>query len=271
MSPQMLILSFSLILGTLITGCASTKTTNTARSGMEQLLIANAVDQALDKVDFTPFAGRKVFLDAQYVDCTDKNYVVSSVRHRMLRAGAYIQDKAETAEVAVEIRTGTVGTDQAESFIGTPEVSMPGGLLSIPEMRIVNRKNQTATAKIGLVAYDYANKSALGDGGMTLAKSDENQWFVLGVGPYRSGSVNKEIARGLILPPGVQPKPLPSKVAFQAPPPSVTPTAPDLQYASGQKAPSTPAEPGKLPATPAPVTTSPSGEDNPFANPHFFQ
>ncbi len=253
----------------LLTGCASTKTTNTARSAMEQLLIANAVDQALDKVDFTPFAGRKIYLDDKYVDCTDKNYVISSVRHRMLRAGASIQDKPDTAEIAVEIRTGTVGTDQADSFIGIPEVSVPGMPIGLPEMRLVNRKNQTATAKIGLVAYDYVNKTALGDGGMTLAKSDENQWFVLGVGPYRSGSVNKEVARGLVLPPGVQPKPLPNKVAFNVAPP--TPQAPqNFQYASGENKPPTapPQEPAKLPSTPIQQS---AGEANPFANPHFFQ
>lgn len=251
-----------------LTGCATTKTSNTARSAMEQLLIANAVDQALDKVDFTPFAGRKVYLDDKYVDCTDKNYVISSVRHRLLRAGANIQEKADTAEIGIEIRTGTVGTDQADQFIGIPEIGVPG-MVTIPELRLVNRKNQTATAKIGLVAYDYATKTALGDGGMTLARSDENQWFVFGVGPYRGGTVYKEVAKGLKQPQGARPKPLPTTVAFQAPPPTV-PAAGELKFASGETAPEKPQEPAKLPGTPAAPATPAAQSQNP-AEPNPFE
>jgi len=60
-------------------GCASTKTSNTARTGTEQLLITNAVDQALDKIDFRAFRGHTVYLDDRYVECLDKQYVIASV------------------------------------------------------------------------------------------------------------------------------------------------------------------------------------------------
>ncbi len=255
----------SLALLSSVCGCASTKSTNTARSAMEQLLISNAVDQSLDKVDFAPFAGRKVYLEEKYIDCVDKNYVVSSVRHRMLRAGALLQDKAETAEIGVEIRTGSVGTDQGESFVGTPEITLPGGLMSLPEVRLMTRKNQTATAKIGLVAYDYANKSALGDGGMTLARSDENQYFFLGVGPYRTGTVREEVEDGLTWKPGMKNNPLPQKVAFQSP--ALKPVEPgnsdELKYASGEKTQTPSNEPGMFP------TAGAAGTDVDFSQPVF--
>ena len=63
-----------------LAGCSSTKQSNTARTAREQLLISNAVDQALSKIDFTALDGQKVFLEEKYLECTDKGYVVSSIR-----------------------------------------------------------------------------------------------------------------------------------------------------------------------------------------------
>ena len=47
----------------LATGCASTATTNTARTAREQLLLSSAVDQSLRKVDFAPLEGQQVFVE----------------------------------------------------------------------------------------------------------------------------------------------------------------------------------------------------------------
>ena len=59
-----------------MTGCTHTSTSNTARTAKEQMLLSNAVDQSLDKVDFTPLYGQKVFVDDKYLECVDKNYEV---------------------------------------------------------------------------------------------------------------------------------------------------------------------------------------------------
>ncbi len=81
---------------------------------------------ALDKIDFRAFRGHTVYVDDRYVECLDKQYVIASVRHRILHQGAIIVQKPEDAEVLVEMRTGVVGTDIAESFVGVPEITLPG-------------------------------------------------------------------------------------------------------------------------------------------------
>jgi len=217
----------------LIQGCSTNRMTNTSRSAVEQMLVSNAVDQALDKVDFRPFSGHTVFLDPTYVDCTDKSYVISSVRHRIMQSGALLVDKREDAEVAVELRTGTVGTDTAESFIGVPELTLPG-LVALPEIRLLTRSNQTGTAKIGIVAVDTQTLEVLGDGGMTLARSDTNNWFVAGVGPFKSGSIHREVARSTSGPAAMVRNRLPSSVVLNTPAPSIPKieqdAGDDLQY-----------------------------------------
>lgn len=177
-------------------GCATTRTTDTPRTASEQLLISHAVDQALAKVDFRPLAGRAVFVQEKYLDGVDKNYVVASVRHQLLAAGSRLVDKDTEADVIVELRSGGVGTDRMESYVGTPRIDIPGMLpVQIPDVQLATNKRQMGTAKIGIIAYDAKTRQALGSGGVVLASSDDNNWFVLGIGPFRSGSMRQELQR----------------------------------------------------------------------------
>ncbi len=63
-------------------GCATQKQSDTARTGVEQLLISTAVDRSLDKVDYKPIQNAKVYIEEKYLDCTDKNYVLVALHQR---------------------------------------------------------------------------------------------------------------------------------------------------------------------------------------------
>ena len=208
----------------LTVGCTSTKSSNTVRTGTEQMLISNAIDQSLARVDFTPFQGRKIFVEEKYVECVDKNYVLSSLRHHLWRQGAEVMTKVEDADIVIEPRVGAVGTDSSDAFIGTPSLSVPGGLLSIPEIKLITRTSQTGTAKLGLVAYDAKTRETLGDGGTALARSSDHNWYVLGVGPWQQGSVRKEVDATGNSEWGTSPWMLPSNVAFALPLPGLRST-----------------------------------------------
>lgn len=197
-------------------GCSSSQTSNTARTSTEQLLISNAIDQALDKVNFTTFTGSKVFLQEKYIDSVDKNYLVASVRHRLLTAGAVLVDSVDDSEVVVEVRSGAVGTTGSESFIGFPEFGIPG-MLALPEVRLAERKRQHGIAKIGIVAYDPKTGAALGQGGVSLARAEDNNWFIGGMGPVQTGSLRGEISRSTTGSARRVPHRLPPVVAFEPP------------------------------------------------------
>lgn len=207
------LLSFALLA---CLGCTSTSSSDTSRTAMEQLLISNAIDQSLDKSDFTALAGQSVYIEEKYLECTDQKYLVGALRHRLRHAGATIADSAENATVALEVRSGGVGTDRSESFIGMPEIAIPGPVpVALPEIRLFERSRQTGTAKIGIVAYDTKTKQPLGSGGHSLARSDDNNWYVLGIGPYQEGSVRSEVSTSLSS--GKRRTPLPKQVALQSP------------------------------------------------------
>ncbi|NNJ26120.1 DUF6655 family protein [Alienimonas chondri] len=198
------------------TGCATTSSSDTARTGMEQLLVSDAIDHSIAKIDLRPLAGRSVFVDSQYLDCVDKGYVVSSIRHRVMTSGARLAASADDADVVAEIRSGGVGTDRQESFVGTPNLSLPGiSPIEIPEIKVWNRDRQLATAKIGLAIYDAKTREPLGPGGMSLARSDDSNTFLMGIGPWQSGSVKDSIRTGERS--GEEINPLPYQVAVNAP------------------------------------------------------
>jgi hypothetical protein len=220
-------------------GCTSTTTTNTARTSTEQLLVSNAIDGALDKVNFTPFAGSKVYLEEKYLEGVDGKYLVASVRHRVLHSGARLVDKADDADLVIELRSGGIGTASSDAYIGTPSIGLPG-MLTLPEVRVVERKRQEGSAKIGMVAYDAKTKEILGGGGVAMNRADDSNWFVVGVGPWRSGSVKEEVEDRTTGPAAVKKQELPAAIAFYGAnrgqpidgPPAAPGTEEDVRYAS---------------------------------------
>ena len=50
---------------------------------------------ALDKIDLRPIAGAKVFVDTQYLDCTDKNYLLVALHQRLLADRCTLVPKVE--------------------------------------------------------------------------------------------------------------------------------------------------------------------------------
>lgn len=177
-----------------LAGCVTTKQTDTARTGVEQLLLSTATDQALDKVDLTPIAHAKVFVDTQYLDCVDKNYVIVSLHQRLLNQDCKLVEKRDDAEVVVEVGAGSLGTDHTEWFVGVPEIplAMPSPV-SIPKLSIFTRTRAMGTAKICVVAMDVKTHTAVINSGYSLARSDLKDWNVLGVNSAPTGSVPQAI------------------------------------------------------------------------------
>jgi hypothetical protein len=178
-----------------VLGCATNKESDTARTGVEQLLVSTAVDQALDKIDLTPVRGAKVQLEEKYLDCVDKNYVIVSLEQRLMAGGATLVTKAEDADVIMHVVSGGVGTDRQVKFIGIPEIPLaPPSPIMIPQMSLFSRSRANGTAKLRVVAFDAKTRQAVINGNAVLARSDFKSWKGLGAGPVETGSVPTEIA-----------------------------------------------------------------------------
>lgn len=184
------------LLAGIAAGCGTTKVSGTARTADEQLLLTNAWDDALRKVDFRPLAGVPCFLDPQYATSPiDQGWMVSSIRQAMLSQGVLLRPKAEQAQWVVEARVGTYGTNEQNLLIGISQTTIPavagipGG--TVPEMPLAKRNRQQGVVKLALYAYDRGTGQVTWTSGTQLATSSAKDVYLGGLGPIQSGSIRK--------------------------------------------------------------------------------
>ena len=143
-----------------LAGCGTTRTSYTARTATEQLLISDAVDRAVQSIDFTVLRGETVYFDEKPLgEAVDKLYLISSFRQHLLASGCVLKDAKDQASFVVEPRVGAVGTDSYDLLFGIPAVNVPQvGLATplpaaIPEIPFAKRRDQQGIAKIAAFAY----------------------------------------------------------------------------------------------------------------------
>lgn len=176
-------------------GCTTTRTSDTARTGIEQMLISNAIDQAVSATRLTCVRDRNVYIDEAYLDCTDKQYLVGSLRNRVLDNGGRLVQSVDDADIVMEVRSGGVGTDNTDKYVGIPGLAVPGVPLEIPEVRLWEQNSQFGTAKIAVTCFDTKSGQQLESSGNLLARSDNSRWSVLGYSTGDTGTVNQELAQ----------------------------------------------------------------------------
>lgn len=193
-----------------IAGCGTVKTSGTARTGTEQILLTNAWDSALKKVDFRPLTGVPVYLDITNVAAVDQGWVVSSLRESLLTEGVLLRQKPEQAQWVVEARVGAYGTDENNLLVGISQLTVPPTFTgiptgSIPEIPFIKKNEQIGVAKLALFAYDRASGQLVWNSGTMIAVATSKNRYVFGVGPIQSGTIRggTDIA-GIRLPVGAE-------------------------------------------------------------------
>lgn len=194
-SPRRLAPTLAALLMLAAPGCGSVKTSGTARTGTEQLLLTNALDRAIQKLDFRPLTGVPVYLDTTNLSAAvDQGYIVSSLRQALLTQGVLLRPKAEQAQFIVEARVGAYGTDSYDWMIGIPQTTIPQtitGLPSgtIPEIAMAKKTDQIGTAKVALFAYDRASGKVVWTSGTQLDRATAKDMYLGSVGPIQSGTI----------------------------------------------------------------------------------
>ncbi len=123
-----------------LTGCGTTRWTDTSRTATEQMLISDAIERSVSRIDFRILDGQTVFLDTTFMSgVVDKDYLMSTLRQHMVASGCTIKDRKDEADFIVEARAGAVGTDRHDLLFGMPSVNLPwtpvqGTPAAIPEI-----------------------------------------------------------------------------------------------------------------------------------------
>ncbi len=196
--PYWLIL---ILLGMISVGCGTT-TTGTAT---EQMLISDAVDHAIGKIDFRAIAGKKVYLETDYYrtlkgsSFINAEYITSSLRQQLAASRCYLQEKREDAEIIVEPRVGALGTDGHEVIFGIPKTSSLSSaanalasvpLPTIPEISVGKVNAKSGIAKIIVFAYDRESREPIWQSGIAKAESTSKDTWMFGAGPFQKGTIH---------------------------------------------------------------------------------
>ncbi len=190
----------SLLLSGAVLGCGTTR----EKLATEQLLLSDAVDRAVARIDFSPLAHEKVYLDTRFIQFQNKglvntNYVVSSLRQQLVVAGCLLQDSAEESDYVVEARVGTLGSDGHDINYGLPPnntvnaaatlVSNSVPLPTLPELSLARKTEDMAAAKIAVFAYHRESRRPIWQSGNSVARSQAEAKWILGAGPFQTGSI----------------------------------------------------------------------------------
>lgn len=185
-------------------GCGTTK----SFTATEQLLVSDAVDATVSKIDFRPLSGHRVYLDNTFLPkqaltpqalLVHSEYVTSSLRQQMLAAGVFLCEKKEEAEIIVEARMGALGFDGHSVTYGIPasnSLSTAASTLSgappiplLPELSFAKKEAKSGAAKIALFAYQRQTLEPVWQSGIARSTSTARDTWVLGVGPLQNGTI----------------------------------------------------------------------------------
>lgn len=188
----------------MLVGCGTTR----EHRATEQLLLSDAVDRSVSTIDFRPLSGEKVFLDTTYLRATksdsfvNADYVTSSLRQQIMAAGCLMQETNEAADIVIEARIGTLGSDDHRVTFGIPENNaigsaatfIPGApsVAQVPEIAVARRDAREGAAKLAAFAYDRVTREAIWQSGISQSRSTARDTWVMGIGPFQAGSIRKE-------------------------------------------------------------------------------
>ena len=198
------LLPFSLALIVLASGCGTTR----SYTATEQLVMSDAVDRCIGRIDFRHLSGSKVYLDTSYLrhvkgeGFVNAEYVTSALRQQIVAAGCLIQDANVEAEIVIEARIGTLGQDDHRVTFGVPETNVLAsaaalipGAPAIPrtgELAFARREAREAAVKVAAFAYDRETRTPIWQSGVDSSLATATDTWVMGIGPFQGGTVREQ-------------------------------------------------------------------------------
>ncbi len=167
--------------------------------------MSDAVDATIAKLDFTPLAGKQVYLDSTYIKMQkgplliDSDYVISALRQQMVGAGIQLVESRDDAQLVAEARLGALGLDGHNVIYGIPasnglssassSISGVPTIPAIPEIAFARHEAKSGAAKVAVFAYDRETRQPYWQSGIAKSSSNAHDTWVLGVGPWQKGTI----------------------------------------------------------------------------------
>jgi len=174
------------LIAAIASGCVkvTSRSTNSARTGTEQILMTGAADRAIGSIDFSPLAGQTVYLTPATA-ATDSDWINFSLRREMARQGVLLTTEKAEAQTIVESAIGAYGTDEVDKSVSLPS-GFSVGLLPLPlpiggnsnDSGFYRRQRQNSVVKLALFAYDAKSRHMVWDSNTIIGQGDLDRKFL---------------------------------------------------------------------------------------------
>ena len=193
------ILFAAMALSLLITGCTTPWVTNTARSAVEQYLLAITIERMADHAGLDRYKDKKIFFDYSYMATqTDKEYVKGRLEMIMSKNNCLIVAKQADADIMIQPLCGVLATDHDTFLIGTPPLPIPVPYcdinIVIPEIPIFKIYNRRAYGRLAFNIFDAKTRKCLDTIPFINASSYFKNWIILLI-PFKTRDFSMKDAR----------------------------------------------------------------------------
>jgi hypothetical protein len=173
----------------LLAACASVRRSEPPRTATEELLISQAAEQAMSRVDFQWLEGKKVFIEDKYFESYDKGQAVSLIRAKIALGGGLLTSTNDKADVIVEIRSGALSVNSSDFMIGVPSLTLPvpvSGPVTTPEIAFFKDMKDDGIAKFSLFAYGRETGAYTNASGPDSGRAHYYMYKLFGIGWTRT-------------------------------------------------------------------------------------
>jgi hypothetical protein len=144
------------MIGILLTlsSCSHTyQFTYTKKSGIEQLLVTKAVDEAIQMMT-VDLKGSKVFVDVACLMRDEQSYIRKAFTHWFLEAGVFISEYPWDADYIVSVLVKVAGTDGDQLSLGIPSIPVPLAIgITTPALTLLSQINQEGRVDMEAIIY----------------------------------------------------------------------------------------------------------------------
>jgi len=153
---EVLMIRVFFIIGLLLTHSSCTHTyqyTYTKKSGIEQLLVTKAVDEAIQKMT-VDMKGSRVFVDVACLMKDEQSYIKKAFEHWFLDAGVFIAEYPWNADYIVSVLVRVAGTDGDQIALGIPSVPVPLTIsITTPALTVYSTMIQEGRVEMEVMIY----------------------------------------------------------------------------------------------------------------------
>jgi hypothetical protein len=115
----------------------------------QQILTTDAIDRALDDLQWPNVDGRSVFVDIGAPAAEDeRRYLQSAITARIVERGARIVSDLKSADYAFVVLAKAVGIDEHRTFFGIPAMQSPLLPIGVPEVPLYKSDRQEGVARL---------------------------------------------------------------------------------------------------------------------------